>query len=207
MNSKDKWSIGLIMLPTLCFGIAGKTTAMLIALTAGFTAAVFVNLDKFESFKAGDGKLEAQLKESKKVIDEANATIEQLNSVAIPLLKANLISVNYTGSFENMPVEVKEKIFYELKTIKESLNLDDLDSNVFTTAKGIANSYFCRIYYEVRKTDEDFGKKYYEYILDENKFSTPSIEELELFFKDNPNYLKGDIKTNYEKFKTFKMPQ
>lgn len=202
INHKDCWSICLIMIPTLYFGFVDNTAAMLVSLTAGLISAVFINLDKFDSFKAGDGKLEAQLKKS---IEEASATIDQLNSVAIPLIKANLTTLSYAGSFENMPVEVKEELFYELKKIKESLNLNDLNKKVSLTAKGIANSYFCRIYYEVRELDMEFDKKYHKYSLDENKYSAPPIEELDLFFENNPKYFKNGIKTNYEKFKKISM--
>ena len=75
----------LIILSVFVFGLKGQSTEMGIAVIASSIFLAFANLDKFAKFK-GAG-FEAELRA---VVDDANASIEQLRAVAIPLAIVNL---------------------------------------------------------------------------------------------------------------------
>lgn len=193
----------LVMAPTLGFGFMGRPTEMLISLFAGFTSAVMLNMDKFESFKAG--QLEAKLQKTEKAIEEANATIEQLNSVAIPLLKTNLSFLLYEGTFDGMPADEQEMTFYELLKIKESLDLSDTDKYFTEAAKGVTSHYFSNMYHEISKTHDGFKINYNKYTTTNYAPETPSVSELRSFFDRNPEFLIGDVKNTFEKFEKIKI--
>lgn len=113
-------SVILIMVPVLIFGYFGKTAEMGIVLLAGFVCAVFINLDKFSSFKAG--KMEATLRD---VINEANATIDQLKSLTEPLMQYNLAHIARGNTLMGVAASDKEKLYLKLK---DNINNFDLQS-------------------------------------------------------------------------------
>ena len=114
------FSILLIIGPVLFFGYFDKTAEMGIALLAGFVCAVFINLDKFSSFKAG--KMEANLRD---VINEANATIDQLKSLTEPLMQYNLAHIARGNRTMGVTALDKEKLYLKLK---ENVNKFELRS-------------------------------------------------------------------------------
>ncbi|TCS36777.1 hypothetical protein [Reinekea marinisedimentorum] len=79
--------IGFILLVAsiFVFGLKSMAAEMGIAVAASGVFLAFANLDKFSEFK-GAG-FEAKLREA---VDEANATIENLKSVAAPLLTTTI---------------------------------------------------------------------------------------------------------------------
>ncbi|MDW6001876.1 hypothetical protein [Vibrio mangrovi] len=76
---------GLLIVSVFLFGLNGQSIEMGIAVAASAIFLAFANLDKFTRFK-GAG-FEAELKS---VVQEANASIEQLRSVATPLAISSL---------------------------------------------------------------------------------------------------------------------
>ena len=179
-------SVILVMIPTLIFGFMNRPTVMMISLIAGFTASVLLNMDKFESFKAG--QLEAKLQRAEEVIDEANATIAQLTSVTTPLLKSNLSFLLYEGTIDGMPVDEKEKTFNELLKIKDSLKLPDIDEYFVDAAKGITSDYFNYIFHEVAEIHDGFRIDYEHYTTIDHAPETPKVSELEAFFEEYPDF-------------------
>ena len=193
-------SVLLILLPVLFFGMIDRPTQMAIALFAGFASAFIINIEKFESFKAW--KLEAKIRKVNKVIDEANATIEQLESVANPLLKSSLILLLHDGTFDGMDVNDKENIFLELLNVKEILKLNTVDEYITRAAKGVANDHFLKM---LRiSDDESFKEEFEKYTWIDFAPETPSVEELERYFKRRPHVLTDDVRSKFIRFKEFK---
>lgn len=175
-------SILLILIPTLIFGIFQMPVQMTISLFAGFASAMILNIEKFDYFKAG--QLEAKLREADKVIAEANATIEQLRSVAEPLLNSNLLLLIYDGVIDGIKISEKEEILQELLTIKDEINLNDDHTNeLISNAKNsIAFFHFMNIKLEL---PGDISVQKLEFF---DKYSTmdtfpsfPSVKEVEDF--------------------------
>lgn len=193
-------SVLLIMIPTLVFGYFDKPMSMAISLFAGFVSAILINIDKIESFRAWH--LEAKMRKAVKIIDEANATIDQLKSVTDPLLKSNLILLLYDGSFDGMGIKEKESVFVELLKVKDSLKLESVDKYINRAAKGIANHHFSELFRYVN--DEAFRQKYEKYSTIYFFPETPSIDEVEQYFKDHPEVMTREIKDKLDKFKDFK---
>lgn len=95
------------MAPTITFGLLDMRVQMTIALFAGLVCAVIIDIEKFESFKAG--QIEAKVKIAEGIIGEANAIIEQLTSITEPLLNSNLKLLIYDGALDGMDAPDKEK--------------------------------------------------------------------------------------------------
>ncbi|ENU5814308.1 hypothetical protein ACE34P_001864 [Vibrio fluvialis] len=81
----DLCGFGLLIVSVFLFGLNEQSLEMGIAVAASGIFLAFANLDKFTRFK-GAG-FEAELKS---VVQEANASIEQLKSVATPLAISSL---------------------------------------------------------------------------------------------------------------------
>ncbi|MBC2284914.1 hypothetical protein [Listeria booriae] len=91
----------ILIVPAFYFGLADKTTAMGIALAASFFAIAFINFDEIKTLSAGTIKLE----KFEKVIEEANATIENIRKVTAPLSAYTLRTV-----YANKSMSYKEAI-------------------------------------------------------------------------------------------------
>ncbi|MCT1575708.1 hypothetical protein M3E13_19505 [Oceanobacillus kimchii] len=173
---------------------------MVILLFAGFVSAVLLNIDKFESFKAG--QLEAKVKEAKEVIDKATATIEQLESVTIPLLNSSLSILIYDGVFDGMDPGDKEKTLLELMKIEKVINVDSEYTNeVLTRAKNsVANHYFYEINSHITdNVREDFQNHFGRRDrIDHEPFK---IEEVESFFSTRSHLIDTELSSKIEKYK------
>lgn len=199
---KSIFSILVIMVPTITFGILDMPTQMTISLFAGFVCAVIINIDKFDSFKAW--QIEAKMKKAEKIIDEANATIEQLRSITEPLLNSNLILLIYDGVFDGMDATDKEKTLDELMKIREIIDVDSEYTNgVLERAKNsIANFFFSEISWVLDKENKTKFDAYFDTMkaIDQKPYS---IQELDNFFADNSELLTDEVITNIKSYKRF----
>lgn len=122
---KNVISYLIIWAPTLIYGFMGKTVEMGIALAMGGVIAIFINLDRFKSFKVAN--IEAQLREVKTIADEALLTVENIKPILKPLFLSTLNSVAY----RNHPFISREKsidaAICETKDILKKLGIDDSD--------------------------------------------------------------------------------
>lgn len=118
----------IIVLPTLVFGYLDKPTIMGIYVVAGFLGAVILNIDKFESFKAG--QIEAKLTEVEKVIDEANVTIDQLKQLNEPLMNYVLSHIINFNKPNGVTAKEKENILYQIEL---NANQFDIKNEQFIT--------------------------------------------------------------------------
>lgn len=195
-NVKNIIAVSLIMIPVIVFGFLDMTAQMTISLFAGFASAVLLNIDRFKSFKAG--QLEAKLRETNKIIDDASATIEQLRSVTEPLLNANLSLLIHDGVFDGMNVKDKEKTLLDLLKIKKEMGLDsEYNSELFDQAKkSIAGFYLNYLF-----SNLDMDHPFYKYTTTDYFLKTPSIEKIEKYFKDNPTEFTEDAKIILKDFK------
>lgn len=98
------------MVPATIFGILDKPLVMTAMLFASFVSVVFINLDKFESFRAGE--IEAQMRKVEEVIEEAHATIDQLKEMTTPLLDYSLANIVSDNRMTGVAAYDK-KLFYE----------------------------------------------------------------------------------------------
>jgi hypothetical protein len=88
-----------------------------IALMAGSIAACFLNLDRFEHFKAGN--VEAKIQ---KAVDDAHATVTQLREMAAPLLRTGVHLLATSNRMTSYPV-VRAKLASELESSAQALGL------------------------------------------------------------------------------------
>ena len=123
-KSSTFWSkliaISIIMLPTFYFGFIGKPTEMGIMVVAGSLAVAFLNIDKIQKFK-GAG-FEAEMK---KIVDEAYATLDNLKSVASPLIVTTIDSLTWSKRWGNSESGRDEEIFCKLMELIDEMNLVD----------------------------------------------------------------------------------
>ena len=196
-------SVVLVMAPSLIFGFMGKPTEMLIALFAGFTSAVFINMDKFSSFKAG--KLEAKLKEADEVIKEANVTIEEVKEISIPMMNYLLSHLVWGEKVIGMPPHDKEELYNKLVANFEKLDVKNEElSRLFEYAKPIILESYLRlinnhisnelkVHELLRKSDEES----FRFNLN---VDTLSLRE-ELKREDNYNENVEEAIKDFERFK------
>src|SRR2546426_1889427 len=97
----------------------GRSTEMGLAIIAGSLASAFINLDKFQRFK-GAG-FEAELRA---VVDKAYATIDNLRTLAEPLLLTTLENLTMGGRWGGMDSIDKHTLERELAAVAESLGIE-----------------------------------------------------------------------------------
>jgi hypothetical protein len=108
------WSLLIIGL-SVVFGLRGEPTEMGIIVLAGAIALSFLNLDKIQRFK-GAG-FEAEMK---KVVAEANATIDQLRKVATTSAEATLTDLMAGSFFDGITFETRLKLHDQvISSLKE----------------------------------------------------------------------------------------
>lgn len=126
--------IGFILLiaSVFIFGLQGMTVEMGIAVVASAIFLAFTNLDKFASFK-GAG-FEAELRQ---VVNEANATIENLKDVAGPLINTSLIALTRAGRLSFGPFNEPYDIYDKLVELERKIGLksDDLEKTKYDYLK------------------------------------------------------------------------
>jgi hypothetical protein len=121
-------SVCLIIVPALVFGAMGKSVEMGLAIVAGFSGAVIINIDKIEWFKAW--KIEAKMRKTtqnaERVVAEATATVESLRNVATPLIVSTLSDIASQGLIHHkMKIEEMEEVVHSLEHVVEDLHLDE----------------------------------------------------------------------------------
>lgn len=127
-------SVLLIMIPVLFFGYLEKPVEMGIVLFAGFACTVIINIDKFNSFRAGE--LEATMRHAEEVISEAHATIDQLKSMTVPLMNYSLASIARGDQLMGVNASDKEVLYLELKDNIDKFELqNDYTSQLLEEAK------------------------------------------------------------------------
>lgn len=116
-------SVLLIMGPVLVFGYLEKPVEMGIVLFAGFACTVIINLDKFNSFKAGE--LEATIRHAEEVITDANATIDELKSMTEPMMNYLLAHIARGSRIMGVDAADKEELYIKLKANIEEFELQN----------------------------------------------------------------------------------
>ncbi|MED4124160.1 hypothetical protein P4641_09235 [Halalkalibacterium halodurans] len=192
-------SVVIILVPTMFFGYHDKSTQMSISLATGFLCAVIINLDRFKSFKVG--KLEAQIREAERVIDEANVTIEQLKGFLKPLLNANVNIITYDGHFDGMDLKAKEDTLLKLFELNKKQKL--IDNEQFIKAMKALGGHHFSYLSSLFIGNIDFQKEFGKYGTFATMFENPTIEEVEAFFKSHPQLVSDKVQHNIENYKRF----
>lgn len=115
--------IGFIILISsiFLFGLKGMAAEMGIAVAASAVFLAFANLDKFSKFK-GAG-FEAELRNA---VDEANATIDNLKSVATPLIITCVDLMAKDGRLtDGNGINKNHQLFDELIDLEAKIGLND----------------------------------------------------------------------------------
>lgn len=102
----------LIFLPTLIFGIMGKTVEMSIMIIAGSIVCVFMQIEKFKMFKGGG--FEAQLKEA---VDKAYATVDMVNAATGYTVYSLVKLMTYEDRLANISEEEKTELISNLEKL------------------------------------------------------------------------------------------
>ena len=112
----------LVILPTFYFGYIGKPTEMGIMVIASSITVAFLNMDKIQKFK-GAG-FEAEMK---KVVDEAYITLDNLKSVALPLITTTIDNISWGKRWGASESDRDSQMFNELLKIIDELKLDNVE--------------------------------------------------------------------------------
>lgn len=120
MKTIDKIiSIIIILVPGLVFGLVGKPTEMGLSIVGGCLACTFYNIDKFDKFK-GAG-FEAELK---KVVQEAQLTIEEMRKITKPLILFSYHQLTHAGRWGGGH-EKSDDLIKNLMTTVQTLSIED----------------------------------------------------------------------------------
>ncbi|MGJ9381542.1 hypothetical protein [Salipaludibacillus sp. CF4.18] len=150
-------SVCLIMIPVIIFGSLNMPVPMSISLFAGFACAVLINIERFDSFKAGH--LEATIRQADKAIKDANATIEQLKEMTEPLMNYTLAQIVRGDHILGVGGAHKEELYKKLKRNSEQFGIkSDYNQGLLRSVeRSIAETYLFEIELEVEKLI-GFGK-------------------------------------------------
>lgn len=119
--------IAIMLIPSIFFGMAGKTTEMGLAIISSSITCAFIHIDKIQKFK-GAG-FEAEMK---KVVDEAYVTINALREFSIPLIKATMNSLNYGNRFGGLNIKERVLMKEQIENMVHNFNLtNDEIENTF----------------------------------------------------------------------------
>jgi hypothetical protein len=128
INYRIIFSVLFIIVPTMYFGCTSKPTEMGLAIIMGSTISAFINIDKFSSFK-GAG-FEAQLRDLKETIREANIKVEELKQILEHIVLHNMFMITNIGLFNGGgSTEDKDKIRDSCKMLIEKYSIDNSDIN------------------------------------------------------------------------------
>ena len=97
----------IIIVPATLLGFWGKKTGMWSIVVAGATVLTFANIDKIQRFKIAG--IEAEMR---KAVQEANATIEQLRSVATTSARATITSLMANNFIAGITLEKNYSLSY-----------------------------------------------------------------------------------------------
>jgi hypothetical protein len=195
-------SLSFIILPVVIFGILDQSDNMAIGLTAGLACAIFLNMDKFKSFRIGE--LEAELKDA---IEEANATITQLKDMAEPLMDYTLANITRGSRIMGVDAQDEERVYKKMKQNYESFNIQsDYSTELLTLTKNkVRDSYLSeiRIYSESIvgwEKNEEVRNQFTNFL--ERKSIIP-ISEIRQVFIQNPECYNETIENKILEYDRF----
>lgn len=202
----------LIMAPAIIFAVLDKPVLMVTMLFASFISAVFINIDSFESFRAGE--VEAKIKQVEKVIEEAHVTIDQLKEMTTPLLDYTLANVIADRKmFTGVAAPDKERFYAQIleNVDKFDINSDNTSRLLDAVRAEVADNYIVEILNESDKwvgSDKNKSVSHffntYKVIYDHVDHSLPvrPIHIREFFMKDDSLY--GDpVRKKIDQYESF----
>tara|TARA_R110002072_G_scaffold280360_2_gene442667 strand:- start:53 stop:727 length:675 start_codon:yes stop_codon:yes gene_type:complete len=203
-----------VVLPSI-FGFMEKPTEMGISLVACAIALSFLNLDKIQRFK-GAG-FEAEMK---KAVDEANATVKQLRTVALTSVEAALTTLMSSSFLGGTNLETKIKIQDQLINSLKEIGISDADINKTSERwhRGVGMIFFRGIKKCLREDKKSYASESeHRVVLDDVKeklnpdrsWNVPSSAEIRAFIELKA-HMTPEIEEllkdyeHYEKTKTFR---
>lgn len=193
--------IGLLLLATsiFLFGLREMISEMGIAVVASAIFLAFANLDKFSEFK-GAG-FEAKMRH---VVDEANATIDNLKEVAKPLIKTNLISLAKAGRFSSGAFNKNHELYDQLIELQQKLDLtgSDIEESKSKYLNIHAWDMISELSDKIGKSGEsNFYKTYIDTIGTHNFEKAPDLSSFNQLIEKIQ--LNDECKKNYEALKRY----
>jgi|TARA_Y100001956_G_scaffold73371_1_gene79530 hypothetical protein len=123
---KNFLGLALLIASIFVFGLKGMSVEMGIAVAGSCVFLAFANLDQFAEFK-GAG-FEAKLKQA---VTEANATIENLKSVAAPLLITTIDLLAKEGRWGGGgKTNNRDALFDKLVSLQDEIGISDQDLEI-----------------------------------------------------------------------------
>jgi len=108
-----------LILSIFGLGIFGSATTMGIGVAGSALFLAFANLERFVRFK-GAG-FEAEMRE---IVDEANATIDNLRSVATPMISSYITNLTNEGMLIETDIDAKRIRYDNILKLQKELDID-----------------------------------------------------------------------------------
>lgn len=201
---KNILTVLLIMVPVIMFGLLEKPVEMGISLLAGFVCAALINLDRFNSFKAGE--LEANIRHAEEVIDEANATIDQLKKMTEPLMNYLLAHIVRGDRIIGVNASDKEALYISLKENSRQFDLESqYNQELLEEAKyKVIETYLFEIELKSEVAVNDWNKaepirdfiRKYEY----KKNDYPPVSALREFFVNHRDLYNDSVEDSIKEY-------
>ena len=169
-------SLLFLFAPCLYFGVLGKTTEMGLILVPSVLSVILLNFEHLKKYVSVIRTKDVELK-FKDMIEEANATIEQLNNAQYTLTKV-ATEILYRHKFwGGVPVGISVELIDDLYQMAKNTNATNIINGPLKLA------------YE-RLLSEAFGKISYSIDDSEDKKKILSITETIYVFKGNSNMIR-----------------
>ncbi len=187
--------IFIIIAPVMWLGFRGKKTGTWLIVVAGATVLTFTNIDKIQWFKIAG--FEAEMK---KVVHEANATIEQLRNIATTSARATITSLMADNFIDGMTLknqlELHDQLISNLEKIGASKQQIEEADEMWKRGVGV-------IYYRgIRAKLDRPAAQEFQGLLKFDKWKAPSSGETEKFI-ESKGLMNQELKDLIDEYKYF----
>lgn len=185
----------IIIVPVTLFGFWGKKTGMWLIVVAGATVLTFANIDKIQRFKIAG--IEAEMK---KVVHEANATIEQLRNVATTSARATITSLMADNFIDAIALkdrlELHDQLISNLEKIGVSKQQIEEADEMWKRGVGV-------IYHRgIRAKLDRSASQEFQGLLKFDEWKAPSSGEIEKFI-ESKGLMNQELKDLIDEYKYF----
>ena len=188
----------IIIVPVTLLGFWGKKNGMWSIVVAGATVLTFSNIEKIQRFKIAG--FEAEMKKVDKVVQEANATIEQLRNVATTSARATITSLmanNFIDDFAlKNQLELHDQLISNLEKIGASKQQIGEADEMWKRGVGV-------IYHRgiENKLDRSAAQEF-QSLLKLDEWKAPSSGEIEKFI-ESKGLMNQELKDLIDEYKYF----
>lgn len=202
------------MVPAILFAILDKPLMLTAMVIPCFIAVCILNMDKLQSFRAGDfeAQFREQVQQVEQVIEEAHATIDQLKAMTTPLLDYSLANIIGHNRITGVSAYDK-KLFYE-KALENISNFDIQEEHTLelldAVKRQVAVTYLeeLELQSETGEWDEnapvrEFFNRFHLGELSSGRATLPSSSTLSVFYDEHPQHDSKEIREKIEDYAQF----